>query len=432
MILKGRLGALAPLLVLACDPASPQEQQAEQPVSARSTRAAPSVNAAPVLLDATTLARYRAALPRVAFQRLQSVLDAPSTLWWDKETITPSYQDSVGDGSYTPIGARANSQGRAVIVPEGKRLFSDDGATWSFPFAHTAGMDRSEGILVVNFLSLPAANAAGDPWPVVYWTFDDNSALGGLGLHRWSWMFPKGTMIGEVVFLETSTGALLPTEIRFRERYLEGWATNAFRPFPTALHLSAAIKSARADWASSPTLSALVAHLESPATLTPASLSSPDFGDIFTISGHLDELPPIQDPALVEQLLTTTTFIAAYGEPWKEDNGRKTFYATTAEAVSVVPSHNDAGLLEVREATCHQCHTAAGRAIHEFEPAAILYGDIWGMDQIFSFHPWDETRYVTFNNENREVRPELDSGGIVVPYDAARHPASVYNELPPP
>src|SRR5688572_2342409 len=91
---------------------------------------APSAQAAaphaPQLLPPADLARYQAALPDVAWKKLQDIFDSPSTIWWDKETMIPSYQDSVGDGSFTPIGARANSAGRAIIVPEGKRLFSDD------------------------------------------------------------------------------------------------------------------------------------------------------------------------------------------------------------------------------------------------------------------------------------------------------------------
>ena len=66
--------------------------------------------------------------------------------------------------------------------------------------------------------------------------------------------------------------------------------------------------------------------------------------------------------------------------------------------------------------------------IEDFEPAAVLYGDIWGSDQIFSFHPWDEAEYVNFNNENRIVKQALR--GIVVPYDPAQHPDRLYRALP--
>src|SRR5207244_2319742 len=107
--------------------------------------------------------------------------------------MIPSYQDSVGDNSGTPIGARANSQGKAVIVPEGKRLFSDDGKTWSFPFAHTAGTDRSTNTFIVNFMYLPPNGGA--LWPVVIKKIDNPAGLGGLGVHKWTWLFPKGAVL---------------------------------------------------------------------------------------------------------------------------------------------------------------------------------------------------------------------------------------------
>lgn len=387
-----------------------------------------STAAAPQLLPAADLQRYKAALPQVAYKALEEIFQSPDTMWWDKETMIPSYQDSVGDGSYTPIGARANSQGRAVIVPEGKRLFSEDGETWSFPFSHTAGTDRATNLFVVNFMWLPSENGA--LLPIVYETVDNNSALGGLGLHQWTWMYPRGAVLGEVLYLVDGTGALYAAEIRTRKRYLDGWATNAFRPFPTARSLAAAIKDARADWMTRPNLAAFIAHLEDDSTLTTASLTSPAWNDLVTFQGFIDPLPALGDEALVKELLTNTPFISAYGEPWKTDGARTAFAPSTTERFGFVPDHYEAGLLEVRESTCTQCHVDAGRAIDDFEPAAILYGDVWGSDQIFSFHPWDQSRYVNFNNENRVVRPELGMAGIFVRYNVAQHPDRLYRRLP--
>jgi hypothetical protein len=384
--------------------------------------------AAPQLLPAADLARYQAALPQVAYKALEEIFRSPETIWWDKETMIPSYQDSVGDGSYTPIGARANSQGKGVIVPEGKRLFSENGETWSFPFSHTAGTDRATNLLIVNFMWLPSENGA--QLPIVYSTVDNNSALGGLGLHQWTWMYPKGAVLGEVMFLRDANGALYATEIRTRKRYLEGWATNAFRPFPTALSLAAAIKTARPNWMAQTSLAAFVAHLEDNSTLEAASLSSPAFDNIVTFQGFVDPLPALGDEALVKELLTTTPFISAYGERWKSDGARATFAPSTTESFGFVPNHYEAGLLEVRESTCTQCHVDAGRSINDFEPAAVLYGDIWGSDQIFSFHPWDQSQYVNFNYENRVVRPELGMAGTVVRYDPSQHPDRLYRRLP--
>ncbi len=382
---------------------------------------------APLLLSNGALARYRAALPTVAHRRLQTIFESPSTIWFDKEVMIPSYQDSVGDGSYTPIGARPNSRGRGIIVPAGRRLFSADGEHWSFPFGHTAGTDRTPNKHVINFMSLPTDD---DGFlPVVYETFDDNRALGGLGLHKWTWLFPVGTTMGEVIFLEDA-GELYPVEVRTRRRYLTGWAVNAYRPFPTAIHLAEAIRREAPSWSSDAALSALVEHLERADTIAAKTLRSPDFNDVFVTSGFEDVLPPLGDAALVKHLLTTTTFVSAYGQTWKSDGTDSAVFATTNEAFSVVPAHSDIAVLEVRESSCVRCHQEAGRAIDDFEPEAILYGDIWGEDRIFSFHPWDQDRYVEFNSDNRRVRPLFDDHGVVARLDPSVHSNDVYRAIP--
>lgn len=382
------------------------------------------------IVPAARLNRFLAALPDVAWARLQDILQSPLTLWYDKEAMIPSYQDSVGDGSYTPIGARANNAGRPIIVQQGRRLFTADGEHWSFPFSVTAGTDDVPNRVVINFLSLP--EDAGELLPVVYRTIDDNSALGGLGLHKWTWMFPKGTVVGEIMFIEDGASDIYPVEIRTRTRYLSGWATNAFRPFPTAQNLADAIKAKRPSWQSQSTLQTVVSHLEDSSTLQPRTLRSPAFNDIVTLEGHEDVIPNIGDDALVRELLTTTPFRAAYGLTWKNNGRQSTFAGTTLERFSVVPSNSTVGLLEVRESFCVTCHQDAGRSINDFEPAAILYGDIWGEDRIFSFHPWDQDRYRIFNNENRQVRPEFASDGLVVRYNPSLHAADQYDWLQSP
>jgi len=220
------------------------------------------------LLDAGTLATYRAALPKVAWTRLSKILLSPSTLFWDKATIPPAYQDTVGDGSSLPFGARLNSTGKSLIVPEGQKLFSDDGKTWAFPFGHTAGADASDDIFIVNFLSLPAEG--GVLLPIAYRI--DTDSVSGLPVKRWNWSFPTGTIVGEIIMIHDGT-SLVASEIRTRERFLAGWATDAFRPFPTASTLAAAIKQKRATWHDAPSLTALVGALETRAR-SPRSIST--------------------------------------------------------------------------------------------------------------------------------------------------------------
>jgi hypothetical protein len=382
----------------------PEETSTAQGVTAAAADPTVPTGATPQILSAATLAKYKSALPKVAYPKLEAIFESPSTVWFDKETMIPSYQDSVGDGSQTPIGARANSQGAGVIVPQGRRLFSQDGKTWAFPFAHTAGTDASTNIQIPQ-------------------------GLGGLGVNKWTWTYPKGTMLGEIIMIKDAQGNLTTSEIRIRMRYATGWGVNVFRPFPTAQSLAAAIKTARPTWETQPNLKAVVDHLGNNATLEPKSQTSPGFNNVFQVSGHLDRLPDFQDEALVKELMTKTVFTSAYGETWKQNGTQKSFAPASRGGAAIVPNNYEAGLLEVREKMCMECHKNAGQQINDFETNAVLYGDIWGEDGIFSFHPYDQTQYSNFNNENRRVRPAYAAANLVVPYNAGTHPADVYTTV---
>src|SRR5205085_9303883 len=119
------------------------------------------------------------------------------------------------------------------------------------------------------------------------------------------------------IYIEDAAHGLIPTEVRMRKRYLDAWAINAYRPFPTAASLAAAIELKRPNWASSTNLSAFVAHLGSNATLQASTVRSPAFADPVVLSGSLDMLPALGDDALIRDLLATTPFVSAYGLSWK-------------------------------------------------------------------------------------------------------------------
>ncbi len=379
------------------------------------------------IVPTQTLAAYKAAMPKFAFQRLNSIVTSSDTLWYDKTTMIGTYQDTVGHGQGAPIGMRRNGEGAGLIVPQGRKLFSADGKTWSFPFAHTAGTDRSSNLQVVNFMHLPRAE--GTLQPVVYWIINDRRTRGGLGLLQWRWMYPRGTVFGEMLFNKTSDGQLLPTELRTRERQLVGWSTNVYRPFSNAAALSIAIKQRRPNWQQLDNLNRVIQSLESDASLKPLRMNSDGFPGTFRAEGFQDELPDFGDEELVKELLRNTPFVSVYGEAWKESGERRAFAPTSTARLSIVPNQYEAGILEMRDNSCQRCHQDAQRRVEDFAPAAILYGDIWGSDDIFSFHPFDQRRYSADGNENRSVRPEFASSGMVQPYDPKRHTDSHYRNL---
>lgn len=379
------------------------------------------------IIPAAKLDEYKNAMPVTGYEALNKIIKSSNTFWYDHEHMKPSYQDSVGDGSYTPIGARFNTKAASVIVPDGRKLFSQDGKFWSYPLGHTAGTDKTTNMQVVNFMSLPVKD--GKRLPVVYKHIINPSGRGGLGLNKWTWIYPKGTVFGEMIFVKDSSGKIYPSELRVRSRYIDGWAMNVYRPFPTAASLATAIKAKKSNYESIGSLKSLVSHLESNGNMTSKTVNSPAFKNIFTSTGGVDILPDFGDESLVKELLTTTNFVSSYKTPWKSTDGLKSHAASTNESFSVVPDNYEASLIEVSDESCTRCHKEAGRAIEDFAPGAVLYGDIWGEDQIFSFHPYDESKFSNFNSENRVIRPELASGGIVVKFDAGKHPESIYKAV---
>lgn len=378
------------------------------------------------LMPPAKAAQYKALLPTVWDEETSTILRSPETLWYDAESIVPSYQDSQGD----PEGNRPNTIEPILIdlaVPGGHaNLFGEKGK-FNFPFK-SGGADLSDNLVKINFWSVPRG-ANQSPLPVVYWK---------LNFSRWRWMFPAGTVIGEVLLLKFPDGDLRVFEIRTRKRETSGWRNAVFRPFLTATTLADAIKWARPQWSQSSKLSALVAHLLDDRSLTPRTLQSAHFGKAFeTVSGYLDVLPDFGDPQLVKDLLKDTPYLSVGSVPWKSNGTQTTYAASTAASYSIVPRAYDGGMLPVDDVSCRRCHKDGGRQIGDFYDELVAYGELWGEDEIFSWHPFDTKSFVNndgtvanFNNDNRRLRQDLVSAGLIVNYQPGTHPSSIYNELP--
>jgi hypothetical protein len=71
----------------------------------------------------------------------------------------------------------------------------------------------------------------------------------------------------------------------------------------------------------------------------------------------------------------------------------------------------------VTEVSCTRCHQNTGNELGNWYEAITLYGEVWGKDQVFTFHPFDESSYPDLDlNEvdNRHVNPKLAAMGMVV------------------
>ncbi|HEU0030435.1 MAG TPA: hypothetical protein VFQ53_07380 [Kofleriaceae bacterium] len=380
------------------------------------------------LMPAQRLAEIAAAMPCVVDGPVKSVVESPRTLWYDKQSLVPGYQDSFGDNVVTPIGMRPNTIDPELIdlaVPGGHaQIFSELGS-FHFPFGHPIG--PVEQVRVVDFWQLPEGNGA--PLPVVYWRRDPNEYT-----HRVEWMFPKGTVFGELLLIADG-GALVPFEIRTRTRTLEGWAVDVLRPFLRAVDLADAIE---ARGLHSAGLDALVAQLRAD-TLDAYQVSATHFAGAFEPRDSGIELLPAldgDDAAAVRELMRTTAFRSARGIAWKTSGDRVAWAAGARGAGSIVPAGFNAAAIEVSEPSCDTCHRDAGRPFETWYDNILAYGELWGNDEIFTWHPFTTARFVDgaghvvgFNHDNREIRPDMVAAGLVAPYVPANHPSSVYQRI---
>ena len=388
------------------------------------------------LMARDDLATIAARIPRVADDFVRGVLESPDTMWYDRRSIVPGYQDSFGDNVVTPIGMRPNTIDSNLIdlaVPGGHGWIFQDHGVFHFPFGRPA-RSTEEHLYVANFWQLP--RDGGRLLPVVWWQRDPNSYT-----HRVEWMFPRGTVLGEMMFIVDASGELWPFEIRVRVRELDGWRSDVLRPFPSATDFADALdakRSERAEWSSASDIAALIAHARNPATLSPASLGSTQFrGAIERIDGAEDTLPAVADPTILRELLVETPFRSARGAVWKTNGSLTTYAPTSRSGFSIVPRDYAGGFLRVDEASCDRCHEDAGRPFRDWYPDIIAYGELWGEDESFTWHPFETARFVdsrgavvNFNYDNRAMRSDFVSAGVLVRYDRAAHSDSLYRKLP--
>ena len=385
------------------------------------------------------LAQIAPRLPRVADDALRALLESEDTLWYDRHSIIPGYQDSFGQdydcSTCGPTGMRPNSIAANMInlaVPGGHAQIFAERGRFHFPFGRVPGDGAPTAI--VNFWNVPR-DADGDLLPVVWWRRDPNAYT-----HRWEWMFPAGTTLGEILFI-LDGGEWFPFEIRTRERTLEGWTNDVFRPFPRADDFADALEAKReqdAGWASAADVQALIDHARDPATLTAGSLSATNFPGAFpTLNGWKDVLPAIDDTTILKELLLETPFRSAKEIAWKTNGTKRTWAATTNAWFSVVPAQYDGGFLHVDDATCNKCHRDAGRPFRDWYSNILAYGELWGEDASFTWHPFENDEFVNANGDavnfnwgSRVIRSDMTEAGLLTPYVPSSHPATVYKKIP--
>jgi hypothetical protein len=392
------------------------------------------------ILPETKVAQILLNLPPIDDAVLRDVLDSSDTMFYDRTTIIPGYQDSYGDNREFPVGFRPNTINPGLIaVPTGhKDLFVRIGE-FNFPFGRTGGIDDASNTFVVDFWRLP--RSGGKLLPVVYWKREPSNFT-----RRWEWMFPAGTVFGEMIFITDSSGRSHVFEIRTRTRGISSWTVDAFRPFTSASELATALNRKRRErntWAIDASIEALIRYCQDNSNLRPASLKTSHYtgangiSTAFpTVNGAVDILPSVSDESLFIELLHETPFHSAKGAVWKQSGNLTAFAAGTLASFHVVPRNYNAALFEVSDTFCTRCHQDAGRPFRDYYPDVMLYGELWGEDETFSWHPFDTKSFVdnngavvNFSSDNRRLRRDFVDAGLIVPYSQSQHTGAFYRKI---
>jgi len=376
-------------------------------------------------IDSREQAAYLKHLPNIEDKQINAALHSDETIWYDEDSMVFVYQDSFGNPT-GPEGLRANrvayDVGSTAAEPDIKALTEYfELQTFKFPFSVTAGrLDRGNSEAV--YFWQPPRDAAGNYVPVTWWKN---------GSH-WHWVFPAGTIMGELLLVRDSASASewYVHEVRTRIREINRWRTDIFRPFPRATDFAAAIKKYRSNWQETD-LKALVAHLEDASTLTPATMDTKSYAKVIpSFKGYYDKLPATKDHALIRSLLKKTIFKSAMNAEWKRSGDKVTYAPATDADFQIVPKHHIAGLLENNEQSCTRCHNHTGQPLGQLDRRAVLYGEIWGEDQVFTWHPFKPiTDIYSVSDGSRIVNPKLQEAGLLLQKKPAANDP-VYRELP--
>lgn len=385
-----------------------------------------SVAQVPQVCTLEKLAALRASLPATEGDKWQAVFRSEKTQFYSDAEIPAAYQHADGglinNGSFTPVNGRTmattfhspryNISGDAREAAKGQGMGGN--ANIEFPWRTPGGTDFSEGASnTFKFMRLP--DRGGGVWPVVWYrmTMDDNR----IGPHTvYAWVFPVGTVFGEVLALRDSKGAMHTYEVRLRIREATYWDIEILRPFPREADLAML----------------LVDKGQNFTAMRAAPVVSKRLTDTlhrrvgFDVAAETVTLPKLGED-LAAELLDSTPFKSAVGAAWRGD---KAFAPTSSEPFSIVPANYHGTFLGTDTDSCKRCHEHTLKHVDHFDNQRNWYGRVRGSDQIFTWHPIDPGS-VSYAGGAQQVqfRESFVRAGIIEAYDQSKHPADRYTVL---
>jgi hypothetical protein len=384
----------------------------EQPTAAEETAA----KTTPVrLTTARRESELRRFLPEVADEDVQAILNDPRLILYTDQEMPDCYQ--IWDGQLPGLHAVSYNISANDSEPYGN-------GNIEFPWGKAAGTHRTTNVFTVRFVSLPR-DENGKLLPVTWY----RKQLAGDAQPGYGWIFPVGTVFGEVLSMKSPWGPYYTFEMRLRIRETGEWNVDVYRPYRTAEELAKKIKELRPEWRKAPQLAKLVTHLDSPVAMKKHVLANGHPGRVIYQSMGIDNLPDAGDDALIVELLNTQ-FRSALGSTWRKSaNGVHTCAPTTAARFHIVPANYDAGFIEVDRVSCLRCHETTNQHVRDFQSGRDWYGRVRGSDGIFSFHPFEPSSISGngYGNTSPQMRTEFVRGGILERFSPARHSPRLYH-----
>ena len=204
----------------------------------------------------------------------------------------------------------------------------------------------------------------------------------------WTWVFPDGTVVGEVLQLYHKE-RYYTFEVRLRTKTEGRWRVASYRPFESLQDFR--------------TFCAINGEQLSVDTKRVRQSHQLFDGDVeATLLGKVSE-------ELVKKALSRR-FVNVHGKEWSSG----TFAPTTDEAFHIVPKNFKAATVEVGSKSCMRCHESTLKHASDFDFRRDWYGRVRGSDGIFSFHPFDPS-CISYSGiyQGETIRKSFIDSGIV-------------------